>query len=333
MSKGYRISLDALGALLVAVFFFGLISYHLASVQTDRVLIVSFLLALLGVGYVIIRLMKDNAQLSRLQEQKPVQNESAIASSVESQQSEIERADQDMDKLVMRSRYVVMGEMIAMISHQWRQPLAASMLNVEILTTKIKMLTMSEQDKAFLQSRLSLLRDMLMEKSHLIGEFTDFFNPDRELTWFKVLSTVNSVLLMFESNITNDGIKIHRSINVNCEIFGIEREFKQMILNIVKNAIDQLTDSGVEAPYISISVSKSEEESGIIVEIRDNAGGIPEAVLPRIFEAYVSTKSLNGAGLGLYMVKIIVLEHFGGTIQAYNSEVGAVFRIFIPQKI
>jgi signal transduction histidine kinase len=172
-----------------------------------------------------------------------------------------------------------------------------------------------------------------MEKSHLIGEFTDFFNPDRELTWFKVLSTVNSVLLMFESNITNDGINIHRSINVNCELFGIEREFKQMILNIVKNAIDQLTDSGVASPYIAISVTRSEEASAIIVEIRDNAGGIPDEVLPRIFDAYVSTKSLNGAGLGLYMVKIIVLEHFGGTVQAYNSEVGAVFRICIPQNI
>ncbi len=227
------------------------------------------------------------------------------------------------------SRHAVMGEMIGMISHQWRQPLALSMLNVEILTKKIEMVAgINEADKHFLLERLSLLRDMVQEQSCLITDFTDFFKPEREKQSIQVASSIDTVLKMFESNFSTYNIALTANIPDTANLFGYEREFRQVIINIIKNAIDQLVEHEIANPKIHIEVE--EQCKHIIITIHDNGGGISADVLPSVFNAYVSSKSLNGTGLGLYMVKLIIVEHFEGDVIAYNSKDGAVFRILLP---
>lgn len=227
------------------------------------------------------------------------------------------------------SRHAVMGEMIGMISHQWRQPLALSMLNVEILTKKIEMIaSINEADKNFLLERLSLVRGMVQEQSALISDFTDFFKPERDKQTIHVASSIDTVLKMFESNFSTYNIALTANIPDTANLFGYEREFRQCIINIVKNAIDQLVEHAIAEPRIHIEVE--EQCKHIIISIHDNGGGISADVLPTIFNAYVSSKSLNGTGLGLYMVKLIIVEHFEGDVIAYNSNGGAVFRMLLP---
>jgi signal transduction histidine kinase len=88
-----------------------------------------------------------------------------------------------------------------------------------------------------------------------------------------------------------------------------------------------------------ISLRSASINNDIMIEIQDNGNGIQEGLLPTIFEAYVSTKALNGTGLGLYMGKLVVEEHFSGTISVRNcsefnpclhSLSGACFTILIP---
>jgi signal transduction histidine kinase len=107
-------------------------------------------------------------------------------------------------------------------------------------------------------------------------------------------------------------------------IEGYKSEFSQVILNIINNAIDVLKERNVQHKKIWIRIH------GKKIEIEDNAGGIPENIKDKIFEPYFTTKfQSQGTGIGLYMSRVIITQHFNGELYAYNSENGAVFVIKI----
>jgi signal transduction histidine kinase len=108
-------------------------------------------------------------------------------------------------------------------------------------------------------------------------------------------------------------------------------------INILNNAKDALKKCSNENRKIFIAIYI--ENNNAIISIKDNAGGIPEEVLPKIFDAYFTTKHKSqGTGLGLYMSYQIITNRFGGTIEALNEEYeyqgenykGANFKIIIP---
>jgi C4-dicarboxylate-specific signal transduction histidine kinase len=118
--------------------------------------------------------------------------------------------------------------------------------------------------------------------------------------------------------------------NYKCdEIFiSYPNELKQVVLNILKNAEDALLERNIENPTIYLNTYKQEEDSGYILEIGDNAGGIPKDIMNEIFMPYFSTKkNKEGTGLGLYMSKTIIEEHCHGKLSVMNSDEGAVFTI------
>jgi signal transduction histidine kinase len=101
-----------------------------------------------------------------------------------------------------------------------------------------------------------------------------------------------------------------------------------VLLNIIKNAEDILVERKIKNPYIEISAYFDKKEKLCVLEIKDNAGGIREDIIDKIFNPYFTTKDeRNGTGLGLYMSKQIVEERLKGRLIAYNDDKGAVFRI------
>lgn len=235
------------------------------------------------------------------------------------------------DQLIERSRHAVMGEMIAMISHQWRQPLAVLTMNADIVRLKFNQIScISEPDKEFFEGRFHIIKSMLLEQAKLIQDFSDFFKPDKEKKIFSLQASIGASLDMVESHLTSHGITVHLDIMDDLDIYGIERELRQVIINIVKNAVDQLIAQQIDKPQVWISAVR--KNNLIEMSIEDNGGGIAVDYLPTIFDAYVSTKSLNGTGLGLYMSKMIITDHFDGEIFASNTTAGARFTIFFPLK-
>jgi signal transduction histidine kinase len=103
----------------------------------------------------------------------------------------------------------------------------------------------------------------------------------------------------------------------------------QVFLNIIKNATDALVERKIVEPRIII---KGYEADGYqVIEISDNAGGIPEDIIDKIFNPYFSTKGAAiGTGLGLYMSRTIIEEHCGGELRAKNLESGACFTSKLP---
>ena len=126
-------------------------------------------------------------------------------------------------------------------------------------------------------------------------------------------------------------IAIKVDVQSTHEILTYASEVTQVILNVLKNAEDVIKERHIKYPHIFIHIEEQEEWH--VLSIEDNAGGIPQHILPYIFEPYFSTKSeKNGSGLGLYMSKTIIEEHCGGMIYAENTPIGARFIIKLKEE-
>jgi signal transduction histidine kinase len=134
------------------------------------------------------------------------------------------------------------------------------------------------------------------------------------------------VINLILPSLKNKGIEVILDLKCDKEISLLKNEFKQVILNLVKNAQDVLIERKVENPYILI---KAFEENGkCIIEVKDNGGGIDEKIKDEIFTPYFTTKDeKNGTGHGLYMSKMIIENRLKGKIIADDDKEGAVFRI------
>jgi len=219
-----------------------------------------------------------------------------------------------------QSRLAQMGEMINMIAHQWRQPLNA------ITTTAVTLQLSAQREKLTHEKAIELAKKINGFAQHLsttINDFRNFFKSTKDKVESNLESILESVLGIIESTLKNNNIKldiIRKSEAVNFETY--ENELKQVILNLIKNAEDALLEKEVKDPRISVIIE------GKKLIVKDNAGGIPEDILPKIFDPYFSTKlKKDGTGLGLYMSKIIVEEHCGGTLEVHNDDEGAVFTV------
>ncbi|KWT75278.1 response regulator [Candidatus Magnetominusculus xianensis] len=257
---------------------------------------------------------------------------------------EVELSRQKDYLLIQQSKMASMGEMIGAIAHQWRQPLNAVALYVQDARDAYGC---GELDKAYLYEMVENTLRQVEFMSNTINDFTNFFKPSKERMPFKINTAIQEVIYLVYDLFTESGIKISLSCTYpeavrkttvsqtqaiclckpELTVEGFENEFKQVILNVLCNARDAILSKGSAVEDGEISVVLSKLADMIIVEVRDNAGGIPTEVLDKLFEPYFTTKGAAGTGIGLYMSKIIIESNMGGKIYAVNGETGAVFTI------
>lgn len=222
-------------------------------------------------------------------------------------------------QLVHQSRLAQMGEMISMIAHQWRQPLSAISSTSAAIHLKAQLNKLDRKTTLELSDNIS---DYSQHLSSTINDFRDFFKSNKEKKKTSYTEIVNSVLNIIEVSIRNKNITLIKELNCDLVFNSYENELKQVLLNLIKNAEDVLLEKEIKNPKIIIETSNGQ------LLVSDNAGGIPDDVMDRIFEPYFSTKmEKDGTGLGLYMSKIIIEEKCGGSLSAANNKQGAVFII------
>ena len=233
---------------------------------------------------------------------------------------------EQQEMLITQSRLAAMGEMLSMIAHQWRQPLATTTLRIS------KMQIQSMMEKRVLDERDELLvsvSDTLLYLSDTIDDFQTYFKPDNKREKAEL-----EVLLERACHFVNARAEIHE-ITISCkgaegiQLQTLPNELIQVVINILNNAIDGITDANTSEKHIEIETMVDVET--IIITITDSGEGIQESIINKIFEPYFSTKSKNGTGLGLYMAKMIIHEHMRGEIAVHNSKnAGAAFTIKLP---
>lgn len=230
------------------------------------------------------------------------------------------------DLLIMQSKDAAIGEMISMIAHQWRQPL--SILSTILSRIKIQKDMGMLDDESF-KAAIVKANSQISYMSKTIDDFREFFKNSEVKELIKVQSIVEVPKNLVESLLKSKDISfdVEYSVDLDMEIETNISKISQVFLNIYKNAIDQIASKEIENGFIKVHMFLDKEY--LYIDICDNAGGIKEESIDRIFEAYYSTKSKNGTGLGLYMSKKIAQEILRGDLEVFNKDKGACFRVSI----
>jgi C4-dicarboxylate-specific signal transduction histidine kinase len=237
--------------------------------------------------------------------------------------------------MIYQSRLAQMGEMISMIAHQWRQPLGA----ISTITASIKLkqslkkfdLETSEgrsAQEAFLGNAIDKIEHYLQFLTNTIDDFRNFFKPEQRYEKTSVAKIIEKTLKIIGKSLEVHKTALHVTNRAQSNLITYEAQVTQVLINLIKNAQEAILDKKVENGTIWINAY--EEKELFVIEIEDNAGGIPESIIAKIFDPYFSTKTeKNGTGLGLYMSKTIIEEHCHGSLQVKNTERGAFFTIKI----
>lgn len=232
--------------------------------------------------------------------------------------------------LIHQSRLASMGEMISMIAHQWRQPITTIGI---VSNTIILDIDFNEVDLDKFKKQLHVINTQVEYLSQTIDDFRNFFRRDKRLQSATMSSIIEEIRDIVKHTLEQKHITIHLELEDDIEIKSYKNEMQQVILNIINNAADALSDRRVTSPMILID-GKRIEQGFVQIDIKDNAGGIDDEIIEKIFDPYFSTKSSkNGTGLGLYMSKTIVTDHLKGSLTVQNTPEGAMFSLVVPQTI
>lgn len=231
--------------------------------------------------------------------------------------------------LIQQSRMAAMGEMLGNIAHQWRQPL-------NVLGLKIQEIGLSYElggfSKELLDDNIARTMEILQHMSQTIDDFRDFTAPDREKSLFSLNQVVAKTVSLIEESFREQGIAVEVDSSGEPMIDGYPNEYAQVLLNILMNAQDAFQERQTTAARIGIR--SFERDGRVVVTITDNAGGIRQEIMDRIFDAYFTTKELGkGTGVGLFMSKNIIEKRMGGRLSVRNVEDGAEFIIEVRNGI
>ncbi len=239
----------------------------------------------------------------------------------------IDKQKEQEQMLIQQSKLAAMGEMIGNIAHQWRQPLNALGLVVQNMKFAYDM---DELDDELMNKSIKKVNMLTNNMSKTIDDFRNFFKPNKEKKYFYLDKEIENSIALLESAFKNNNICIEYEKGVQNEVYGFPNEFSQTILNILSNAKDALVEKDINNRKVRIEIK--EEDKFLCVIINDNAGGIPEDIIDKIFDPYFSTKEEGkGTGVGLYMSKIIVEKNMSGRLSVKNTEDGAMFTVKIPK--
>ncbi len=245
------------------------------------------------------------------------------------------RITSQQEILIQQSKTSAMGEMIAILAHQWRQPLNQISVLIQEIEFKKKLNLLSDEEFETISNKI---KNSLSYMSHTINDFRDFLKPSKEKNKFNILDAIKNTITLIDAKFLNDYVSceiINSSKNSINEytITSYENEFKHVIINILNNSIDALKMSNEDNDK-KIIIELSSKKNIINIKISDNGGGIEDSIKDKIFEPYKSTKEAQqGTGLGLYMSKLIIENNFRGKISAKNLDNKAVFTITLNKDL
>lgn len=233
--------------------------------------------------------------------------------------AKIERQD---EMLIAQSRLAAMGEMMSMIAHQWRQPLATMSLMIANYKIKAMMEAKAEDERDTILGEISSTMQYLSET---VEDFQTYFKPTSSVESSSLLKIIERAAEFTKARLQYNNITLYCADLEECEIATYSNEIVQVVINIINNAIDAIVQRDPAKRLIVVASEQTPEQ--VVIAISDTGGGIPAETIGRIFEPYFSTKSKNGTGLGLYMAKMIVAKHGNGEIDVENVGEGCRFTL------
>jgi len=242
------------------------------------------------------------------------------------------KKQQMMEAQILKSKIVSMGELIGMIAHQWRQPLT---IVSAIFSNISDAYEDGELTKEFLDKKVKQGSETLRYMSKTIDDFRSFFKPQEFKQQFCLCQALSDAVKLAMGRLHTIGINIFFNGSLVgeesrelCEkpmyIMGYKNEFLQVIISIIKNSKEAIEAKSVKNGKIDVKIENNDDEYKIT--ITDNGGGISKKVANRIFEPYFTTKHNSmGAGMGLYVAKMLIENGMGGKLGYENLDDGVSF--------
>lgn len=238
-------------------------------------------------------------------------------------------------QLRQAQKMAAMGEMLGAIAHQWRQPL-------NTLSTYIASLQPAyandKINREFVQKLTTEADTQIQFMSKTIDDFRHFFRPSKQKVPFDIVEAINSAVKLMQAQLKQGDIELkfkREDGSGPLVVQGYQSEFVHVLVNILANARDAIEERIMhENNNVTrqIEIDVLNKGMDVVIRIRDHGRGIPEHLLTKIFDPYFTTKAtLSGAGIGLYMAKIIVEKEMSGQLSAQNTRVGAQFTLRIPK--
>ncbi len=232
----------------------------------------------------------------------------------EKQASKVLKEKEDL--LAKQSKMVSMRDMLESIAHQWRQPLSS-------ISTAASGLKLNKEFKTLDDKNFDELTDAILKNSSylstILDNFKSFYNAKNEKTVFLLSHCLGRMKDLISYKLNEEKIELFITNKTDIQLEGLENELMQVLLSIIVNSQEAFIRKKIENKKIFISIFK--DDSNVLIEIKDNAQGIDDDIIPHIFEPYFTTKHKSqGTGLGLYMTYETIKNHFLGVIYIDNTQ-------------
>ena len=278
-------------------------------------------------------LTKDNNQIQTLNMAKNIHTEQGllrVGTFVDLSDSKRK------DKLLFeQSRLAAMGEMIGNIAHQWRQPLSVISTTTSSMQIQKEFIQLTDED---FNEGTELILNSVEYLSKTIDDFRDYIKGEHKLEEFYLNDIIENSLKIVGPTLKHNNIKVIKKFNNNAKLNSYPNQLMQILINILNNAKDALEKNNkTDSKFIFIEVYKN--STNIMIKIKDNAGGVPNNIIDKIFDPYFTTKDKDtGTGLGLFMSNKLINDSLNGELSVTNisSEyenkeyTGAQFQIVLP---
>ncbi|MGH9585668.1 MAG: two-component system sensor histidine kinase NtrB [Acidobacteriaceae bacterium] len=223
---------------------------------------------------------------------------------------------------VQAEKLAATGRMAATIAHEINNPLQAVMNLLSLLRPAIS----GDQGRAYLATAESELKRV----AHIAKQTLGYYREDAAATPVSVNDIMQQAVTIYEPRCQSCGIEILRSLTSTQKVLVRRGEILQVISNLLVNSIYALSTGGT----IHVDVRDSETEPlGVAFSVRDNGEGIAPEALPRVFDAFFTTRATLGTGIGLFVAKQLIEGH-GGRISIESSKDirahGTDVHVFLP---
>ena len=228
------------------------------------------------------------------------------------------------ERLLLSEKLAATGRLAATIAHEINNPLE-SVLNL------IYLARISKDQTEKVEEFLFTAEKEITRVSHIARHTLGFYRESSMPAQIDMQGLLEEVLTVYDSRLRANGIEVRRDFAAAPTIKSLRGEMHQVFSNLLSNAIDATRDGG----KLSIALCESAQDGseGVEVRIEDTGVGIPLENLPRLFEAFFTTKPSAGTGLGLWVVKQFI-DSWGGRIQVTSSTQadshGTTFKLFLP---
>jgi signal transduction histidine kinase len=224
-------------------------------------------------------------------------------------------------------KLAVAGRLAASIAHEINNPLAA-------ITNCLYLVQQSEMDEMG-RSYLEMAQKELDRVAQITVQTLRFHRQSSRPVHTEPEELIETVLALFDSRIRRQEITVSKRFRNKQPLFAYEGEVRQVIVNLLGNAIDAMPNGG----RILIRTAETHDavtgSHGLVVTVADTGSGMEEETIQRLFEPFFSTKGVTGTGLGLWVSKEIVDRHYGRIwVRSHKAKDGSpgwtIFRVFLP---